>query len=126
MQLAQPLQKCIESECGISDIGSMENKANIRDTLIHAVTEYDRRESTKRGYNHNALGIYFIRVDEICADIAAGADIRAAIVAGFSGRLADACLRACGLAITSNQENKGGAWHYQPAKLNPQSLSPTF
>lgn len=93
-----------------------------RDTLIHAVTAYDRKESTKRGYNRNALGIYFNRIDDICADIDAGADPRQAIVAGLSGRLVDHCLRALGLGVASDAEAKGaGAWHYQPVKAAPDA-----
>ncbi len=86
-----------------------------KDKLIHAVTEYDRKQSTKRGYNHYALGQYFQRIDEICADIEAGADSRKAIVAGFSGRLADACLKAVGQSATTREENIGG-YVYTPVK----------
>lgn len=88
---------------------------NIRDTLIHAVTAYDRKESTKKGHNRNALGIYFQRVDDICADIANGADPRAAIVAGFSGRLADVCLKACNLPRYTREDAFGGPICYTPA-----------
>ena len=93
---------------------------NIRDTLIHAVTRYDANESTKRGHNRNALGIYFTRVDDICADIENGADPRAAIVAGFSGRLANACLRACNLSAYTREDALGGPVCYTPASArNP-------
>lgn len=85
-----------------------------KDTLIHAVTAYDRKQSSKRGYNQYALGIYFQRIDEVCADIERGADVRAAIVAGFTGRLADHCLRALSLPITTNSEAFGSGI-YQPA-----------
>jgi hypothetical protein len=52
-----------------------------RQKLIHAVSAYDRQQSTKRGYNHYALAQYFMRIDEITADIANGADVRKAISA---------------------------------------------
>lgn len=87
-----------------------------KDKLIHAVTEYDRKESKKRSYNRHAIGIYFQRVDEVCADIERGADTRKAIMAGFDGRLADACLRAVGLPITKQSEGIGGTWHYEPVQ----------
>ena len=32
--------------------------------LVHAVTEYDRKQSTKRGYNPYALGQYLQRIQE--------------------------------------------------------------
>ncbi len=86
-----------------------------KDKLIHALTAYDQKQSTKRGYNPYALGQYFQRIDEIIADIDAGADPRQAITAGFSGRLADAALRAIGLTATTDQENKGG-YTYTPVK----------
>lgn len=91
----------------------------IRAKLVSALTQYDVKESTKRGYNHNALGMYFERIDEICADIAAGAPVRKAICAGFMGRTADACLRALGLPKTEEADEPRGAWHYVPvaAKL---------
>lgn len=79
-----------------------------KDKLIHTLTAYDQKQSTKRGYNPYALGQYFQRIDEIIADIDAGAAPRQAIIAGFSGRLADACLRAVGLPASTDQENRGG------------------
>lgn len=61
--------------------------ATLEQTLAHAVTAYDRRQSSKRCYNVYALGQYLIRVDEVCADIARGAEPIAAIQAGFHGPL---------------------------------------
>lgn len=89
-------------------------KTSVKDALIHAVTEYDRKQSTRRGYNPHALGQYFQRIDLICADIGSGANVRAAIVAGFTGRLADACLRAVGEPVTTDEECRGG-YIYKPA-----------
>ena len=91
------------------------NNTSIRDALIHAVTAYDRKESTKRGHNRNAIGIYFQRVDDICADIENGANPRDAIVAGFSGRLAAACLKACNLPAYTKADAFGGPICYTPA-----------
>lgn len=88
---------------------------NTKDILISAVTQYDRKQSAKRGYNPYALGIYFARVDDIMRDIEAGADVRAAIVAGFTGRLADHCLRALKLPITTKEEAFGSPV-YRPVK----------
>jgi hypothetical protein len=91
--------------------------SEIKIKLLHAVTEYDRRESKKSSYNRYALPQYIARINEIDADIQNGADIRKAIVAGFSGRLADRCLKAAGLPKTSDDEQRGG-WFYQPASGN--------
>ena len=89
---------------------------NTKDTLIHAVTEFDRRASTRKGRNPHALGIYFQRVDEVCADIDNGADPRAAILAGFSGRVADTCLKALGLPLSTTEEARSGRLYYSPTK----------
>ena len=87
-----------------------------KDKILHAVTELDRRASTRKGHNPHALGIYFQRVDEICADIDNGADPRAAILAGFSGRVADACLKALNLPLSTTEEARGGRLYYSPTK----------
>lgn len=89
---------------------------NIHKTLVHVLTEYDRKQSKKKSYNYNALGLYFQRLEDVEKDIAAGADVRAAIVAGFSGRLADTCLRSLGLPITTKEEAFGGMT-YKPVAL---------
>ena len=87
----------------------------IRAKLLSALTQYDAKQSTKRGHNPYALGIYFARLDDIMADIEKGATPRAAICAGITGRLADVCLRAVGLPITKEEDAPRGAWHYVPA-----------
>ena len=68
----------------------------LHSALVHAVTEYDRRESTKRGYNYYALGQYLIRLEEIEADIADGMPTRTALLRAFNGRLLDHLLKAVG------------------------------
>lgn len=78
--------------------------AELHHKMIHAVTEYDRKESTKRGYNPYALPQYMQRVQEISADIGKGADPREAITTGFTGRLVNHVLKAAGLAA----ERRGG------------------
>lgn len=88
----------------------------MKQKLVHAFTEYDRKQSTRRGYNPFALGQYFLRIDEICADIDRGAKPREAILAGFTGRLADVALRAIGEPTTTMKEWQGGPVCYQPVK----------
>ena len=80
------------------------NKLNMmtnKDKMISAVTQFDARASKKKGYNPHALGIYLQRIDEVCADIERGADIRRAIIAGFSGRIADCILKSVELPLTN-------------------------
>lgn len=86
----------------------------IRARLLSALTNYDRKQAGKRGYNPYALPQYLARLDEVMADIGRGAEMRAALVAAFTGRLADACLRAVSAAITTNDEARGGPIGYAP------------
>ncbi len=80
--------------------------AQLHDTLAHAVTEYDRKQSARKGYNHYALGHYLGAVQEICAVLAHYPDrlTRDVIVEHFNGRLLDTCLRACGFNTSTRQE----------------------
>jgi len=87
------------------------------DRLIHAATAYDRRRAGKKGYNHYALGQYFARIEEVEADVAAGATIRQALLAAFSDRLLDAMLVGVGEPkFTMDEKNsRFGRVTYQPA-----------
>lgn len=78
-----------------------------REQLITAVTQYDFKQSKKRGYNVHALNIYFNRVDAIMKDIDAGADVRDAIVAGFAGTLLTHVLRSLKLEKATKDEISG-------------------
>lgn len=66
----------------------------LRSTLLHAVTQYDRKQSTKRHYNIYALPQYLGRVQDVITDIDAGAEPIAAISAGFSGPLQSFILKS--------------------------------
>lgn len=80
---------------------------HIRHKLSHTVTEYDRKQSRKRGYNIYAISHYLGAVQEIETDIDNGADLRAAIIAHFNGRLCDVVLKACGLPLMTKDEARG-------------------
>jgi hypothetical protein len=89
---------------------------DIRSKLIHGLTQYDMRQSKRKGYNPYALAQYLTRIDEIMDDIAAGATPRAAIIAAFTDRLQDAALKAIGEPKGTDAECRGGNhWSYQPA-----------
>ena len=85
---------------------------NINDKMVHAVTEWDRKQITKRGYNPYALGIYLQRVDEVSKDIEKGTDPRKAIAAGFSDRLVDFILKQCGLTQLTVDEHRNAPLTY--------------
>ena len=88
-----------------------------RGRLVHAVTEFDRRASTRKGYNPYALGSYLERVDAIAQDIANGASPRKALCAGLSDRLLDHCLKAIGEPPFKREELDGPVY-YRPASAS--------
>jgi hypothetical protein len=99
--------------------------AKLRFNLVSAVTDYDRKQSTKPSYNMYALPQYLERVSEIMDDIAAGADPRSAIAAGFTDRLLSFVMRKMKLEAPTREEIQGiGSVVYTPvAKRNPASRS---
>lgn len=89
----------------------------IRQTLVSAVTQYDTKQSKKKHYNLYALGHYLSRVDDIMKDIEAGADVREAVTAGFTGALLNTCLKSLKLQKPTDDEWSGaGGMVYQPVK----------
>jgi hypothetical protein len=64
--------------------------------LVHVVTEYDRKQEAKRGFNRYALAQYLQALDCVGNDIKAGYNLRDAFVNNFCGRLLDVLLRAVG------------------------------
>lgn len=86
----------------------------IKAKLVHALTDYDSKQSKKRGYNPHALGIYFQRIDEVCTDVENGQLARAALLNGFSDRLLDVCLVAIGEPKFTADEATAAPVAYQP------------
>lgn len=69
---------------------------DIRQTLVHAATEYDRTQLGKRSYNIYALSQYLGAVDRTMAEVDKGTPIRQALLNNFQGRLLDRLLKAVG------------------------------
>lgn len=93
---------------------------NIRQTLNHAVTDFDRKQEARAAknprayYNVYALPQYLGRVADVCDDIDAGADPIAAIMRGFTpGPLRTACLKAIG-AGANHAESIGATYLGMP------------
>ena len=61
---------------------------NLQSQLDHYLTQWDIKQSTKRGYNPFALGIYLERAEDLAKDVAQGATISAAIDVHFNDRIA--------------------------------------
>jgi len=80
---------------------------NLHHRLLHAVTEYDRKQEKRKGYNHYALAQYIGRLQEIEKDIAAGMSVREALVSGFNGRLLDILLKAAGEDSFNDSDHQG-------------------
>lgn len=64
--------------------------------LLNALTDYDRKQSTKKYYNPNALGIYMGAFGEVKAEIEKGTDPLKAIHNNFCDRLEAALVKALG------------------------------
>jgi hypothetical protein len=86
----------------------------VRSALVHAATRYDERQAKGKRYNRYALGQYLARIDDVCRDIANGATPRDAIVAGFTGPLLNAMLKAIHADSASRDELSGrGKYTYE-------------
>lgn len=90
----------------------------LKDTLLHAVTDYDRKQSVKRDYNVYALPQYMGRVYDIMEDIDAGANAFDAINAGFHGPLLRHVIKIVAkkhpeLPPATKEKNES-AWTYKP------------
>lgn len=89
---------------------------DLHSKLAHAVTDYDRKQEGKRGYNRYALSQYLRAVHETVADIDLGKAPRRALVDHFSGRLLDATLKAAGLPSSTRDEQRN-------PKRNPEDAA---
>jgi hypothetical protein len=74
--------------------------------MVHAVTVYDRRESTRRGYNRWAFAQYLQAIDGVEGLVNEGKSIRSAICECFIGRLAAAVLKSVGEPPLTDEEWK--------------------
>ena len=92
-----------------------EQLARIRFQLIHAVTDYDRRQSRRADYNRYALPQYCAAVNNIMTDLDSGADLRAAVCPALLGRLLSRALRELGLPDFTSAERQAQTTCYTPA-----------
>jgi hypothetical protein len=79
-----------------------------RHQLLHAVTEHDRKQSTRKGYNRYALAHYLAAVENVCNAVNCGSTRRDALVDNFCGRLLDICLKALNMDKSTREEQMGG------------------
>lgn len=75
--------------------------------VLSAVTAYDRKQSTKKFYNHYALGHYCRAVGNTFRHVENGAELRTAILNCFVGQLANVVLKSVKLDKMTKNENLG-------------------
>jgi hypothetical protein len=74
--------------------------------LIMAASEYDRKQSTRKGHNPYALPQYFQAIDSAMNEFEAGQTIRKSLVSHFNGRLLDILLTTVGEPKSTDQEQR--------------------
>lgn len=77
-----------------------------KDKLVSLLTQYDAKQSTKKGHNPFALGIYFQAADDCMAMVESGKPLRNALMTCFNDRLLDYLLRGMGLPIATTSEHQ--------------------
>jgi hypothetical protein len=84
---------------------------DLHSKLVSAAVEFDRKQSTKRGYNIYALPQYLQAIESAEECIAKGADVREVLCGHFNDRLLNAMIKAAGLPRATDAECRGnGAW----------------
>lgn len=76
--------------------------------IVNGFTSFDRRASTRKGYNPYALAMYCAAIDNVKEYMAAGYTLRQAVIKSYLGRLCDAILKELGEAKMTNEEAKFG------------------
>lgn len=74
--------------------------------IVPALVKYDDRQARSKYYNSHALALYLQALDATEFQIIAGHDVRAELVAHFTGRLLDVILKAIGLPISTDAEQR--------------------
>ena len=85
--------------------------AEIRTRIIHALTQYDREQSRRKGYNPHALAHYCRAAQDIERSlIVAARPPRQIVLMALSGRVADLALRSIGEPPATADERKTYVW----------------
>jgi hypothetical protein len=79
-----------------------------RATILSAVTDWDRKQSTKPGYNMYALSHYCKALQRVALYAEKGYDLRSAVITCFKDRLCDHILKALKLDKMTIEEAKWG------------------
>jgi len=82
--------------------------------LLHTLTEWDRRQQNRKGYNRYALAHYAGALGRVRQRVEAGQPLRESILTEFLGELANKLVRSVGLPAMSKYELKWGCEHRLP------------
>jgi hypothetical protein len=86
-----------------------ETQMTLHDKLVHAATEYDRKQSSRRGYNRWAFGQYLEAIERVDKSLEfEGVTVRQALVENFCGRLLDVLLKVAEETPSTRKEQMGG------------------
>ena len=66
----------------------------VKDRIVHALTKYDRQQSSRRGFNPHALAMYFAALDEAEEMVSNGKTWERALNAVFNDRALTVALEA--------------------------------
>jgi hypothetical protein len=103
--------------------------ATLHARLLMAVTEYDRKQQGKSGYNHYALPQYLGAVQRAIEMIDSGESVRNSLITCFSGRLLSTVLKAAGEPKGTKEEIQYGrtsAKTAEHADWNTGAPNPNF
>lgn len=89
----------------------MKLDSNMRLKIVCALTEYDRKQSTRKGYNPYALPLYLgslHRVEQLASlsENLATFELRRLFVRFFCDRVLDVVLKAIGQVKSTDEENR--------------------
>lgn len=83
---------------------------DIRIKLVHGLTSYDRKQTTKKYYNRYALGQYFAKFEDISERMENGMTLREALRSCYGEGVLKAALKAVGESPATKEELRGDYW----------------
>lgn len=90
-----------------ADVTAASHPARIHAALLHAITEYDRRQARSKSYNRYALPQYMAAIDAALFKVNnEGKTLRQALVASLTDRLLDRCLKAVNEPPSTDAEQR--------------------
>jgi hypothetical protein len=82
----------------------------IHSRIASALTQHDREQYTKPGWNPYALGHYMGAVQNIHDSIKGGMSARQAVLTHLTGRVADKALKSISEPRATKEERRSNSW----------------